>query len=423
MKITRSGYSVPTNPNWSLSQIITPPSQIINFGMSFGINTGVKVSGDSNYLVVSARQGQGPPNYFGTVFIYVWNAVTEEFNFQTQLFPPVSVTNDAYGISISIDDTGTRLAVSTAPSQSKVYIYSRSGTTWSLEKTITAADYPAGSSIVVGGVAGVALDGTGSTLALIVNDGSNNYTVSIVDRSGTTWTIGQSISISAGNGASFNNNGNYMLISSGEVYFRSGGVYSLQSTVNVNGNINGNGDNVISTVILPSGGPSPRENTRQVLRNYQRSGTTWTALSPDIEHPEWHGIAPIAGWDSEIAWGAIALQNDDGSEVVMPGMNVGPYPPQSGGSGGFFYTNYFVQGFGLLTRQTANATLNYNDLTRKPDYQRPTPLLGNNAPPGPNYEFTSGDMSNDGSILALANSLDNLYVSAGSSGCVYIYKK
>lgn len=419
MKPARSGYSVPTHPNHSLRQIITPPSQSYQFG-----NNGVRVSGDSNYLVVSCRSGSSSNNY-GTVFIYVWNTVTEQFDYQTQLFAPTPSANDNYGLNLAIDDTGTRLVVTDEPAGvggNSVYIYTRSGATWSLEDTITDADYPAGSYITLPTYRNLLLDGTGSTLGLTINDGSNNITISIVDRSGTSWTIGQSISISGtfAQSFSFSNNGDYMVVA-GRVYFRSVGVYSLQSTVGA-GEINGNGDNILWIEIVSSGGSSPRENNKPIIRNSQRSGATWTTNSTNIEHPEWHGFG-FLGWSNEISYGSVCLQTTDSTEVIVPAMNVAPYPPQSGSSGGFFYENYAISGFGLLTRSSSSGTLNYNNFTPKPDYERPTPLLGNNTLPGANATYNFGDMSDDAFVIAITNYEDTIHSPAGSTGCVYIYTK
>jgi hypothetical protein len=421
MKISKFALTAPPKPNWGLSQIITPPTTISGFS-----NRVIRVSGDSNYLAVSARFGDLSTTNYGSVFIYIWNTVTNEFDFQTQLFPPVSASGDNFGNNISIDNTGTRIAIADSISGTagdSVYIYSRSGTTWSLEQTITDADLPGVKYII----SPMGLDGTGSTLALNYND-SGTFGGYIFDRSGTTWTIGQQLSSAAGpfSPYQFSNNGDYLLIETsgfvgGEIWFRTGGVYSLQSTITgIAGlTINGNGDNVIGNQVVSFSGPI-QQNVREIVNNYQRTGTTWTLASPQIEHPEWNGSA--ASWYNGIRWivtsGGNPVQNDDSTEVIFPEMTVGPAPPQSLGSG---YQDYVVAGFGLLSRQTSIASLEYNNFTRKPDYERPTPLLNNTTPAGPNAAYTGADMSNNGYILALANYNDNLNAPAGSTGCVYIY--
>lgn len=71
----------------------------------------------------------------GSVSIYAWSGNIFTWNLQATLGPTTIATNAYYGSQVSID--GDTLAV-WATGQKLIYMYDRSGTTWSLSQTISA---------------------------------------------------------------------------------------------------------------------------------------------------------------------------------------------------------------------------------------------------------------------------------------------
>jgi hypothetical protein len=185
-----------TGSTWSQHSAIEPtsPSQITN-DMRFGAS--VDISGDNQYIVIG-----GPGNYKG-VYIYI-NDGSGNFSLQQKL--TTSNSGDDYGGGVAIDEDGNTIVVSHhgAESTGKIYIYVRSGTTWTLQQTIA----PVG-AIDVGWDdrkgKGVAISSDGNRIAFgsggVYSTGSSIY---IWNRSGTTWTQEQNITPSHTVGSSTN---------------------------------------------------------------------------------------------------------------------------------------------------------------------------------------------------------------------------
>ena len=110
----------------------------------------------------------------------------------------MSLDGDTLAVGMPLDDIGTAL------DQGSVRIFVRSGATWSLQATLTAADGLSadtfGSSVALSGdtlAVGVPLDDVGTF--------SNQGSVRIFVRSGTTWTA--QATLTASDGAAFDNFG------------------------------------------------------------------------------------------------------------------------------------------------------------------------------------------------------------------------
>lgn len=134
---------------------------------------------------------------------------------------PTNGVQNFFGIDVSISGDGTRVAISFTGYQSgnndrRVAIYSRTGTTWSFEQYIV---FPATNANL-----DVELDGTGTRLAISRPDETINFSsdgaVYIWVRSGTTWTQEAKLFIGvntvSGNGfggsISFNSDGSSIVI-------------------------------------------------------------------------------------------------------------------------------------------------------------------------------------------------------------------
>jgi hypothetical protein len=103
----------------------------------------------------------------------------------------VSLSGDTLAVGMSFDDVGTVVE------QGSVRVFVRSGSTWTLQATLTAADGVSadtfGSSVSLSGdtlAVGVPLDDVGTV--------SNQGSVRIFVRSGTTWTAQQTLTASDG---------------------------------------------------------------------------------------------------------------------------------------------------------------------------------------------------------------------------------
>lgn len=121
-------------------------------------------SGDDSRLFVTSRQ---------SVHVYTMSGATPTF--EARIVPGDGVTL----VNVSADSTGTRAAFGSA-SDNEVYIYARSGTTWSLEATLT--DPNSSGDGYFGAAATLSPDAT--VLAVSgATDGTEVFT-----RSGTTWT-------------------------------------------------------------------------------------------------------------------------------------------------------------------------------------------------------------------------------------------
>ncbi len=170
-----------TGTSWALQATITCP--IANEG-DFGWSC--DMSGDGNYFIVSDRSSTGS-DYGGQAWVYKRSGTS--WSVEQQLTQPSSSSN--YGISVCIDKTGTYAFVGDWGYNSDTgrgYVWVRSGTTWTLQQTI------AGSTTASGDRFGVisAISGNGEHVAVSAaydDDGaSGSGTVFMFSRSGTTWT-------------------------------------------------------------------------------------------------------------------------------------------------------------------------------------------------------------------------------------------
>ena len=105
--------------------------------------------------------------------------------------PDTTTTNQFFGTAVAVDDTGTRIAVSrvmTPTSSCRVYIYAYVSNAWTLEQTIIPPDNYTGMNFGTS----LALNSNATTLAIgsPANGGTgSDSSVYIYTRSGVTWTL------------------------------------------------------------------------------------------------------------------------------------------------------------------------------------------------------------------------------------------
>jgi len=168
---TRSGTT------WTEQQRIVPADGAIN--SNYGITA--DIAGD--YAVFGGRPG----NNFA---VYVWTRSGTTWSQQTTITQPSGHTNSqyAYDSGLSINSTGDTIAVgaygNTSTQAGKVFIFTRSGTTWTNQAVIQPSDTANGDYFGWD----CQLDTTGDTLVVGAKLASTGGKVYVFTRSGTSWT-------------------------------------------------------------------------------------------------------------------------------------------------------------------------------------------------------------------------------------------
>lgn len=178
------------NGDWTEEQIITAGANAENlsyFGESVDINTdGTRIVISHHAATESATSGAG------AVYIYSRSGTT--WSLEQRLVSSAIGAGLNFGTSVSIDDTGTRVAIGEANAQpGAIHVFSRSGTTWSHEQKVTH-------SSITGDILGKSISISGNGYYIISGhtqadpDGvSNSGSAWIFSRSGTTWTEQQKL--------------------------------------------------------------------------------------------------------------------------------------------------------------------------------------------------------------------------------------
>lgn len=281
-----NGWRNPTTDNGYIQQTVIIPS-IIGANYNFGFTCAI--SGDGNYCAIS---NSGVIDL--AVYIFKNNndgTWTEETRIPLTTVWPNDLALNYAGDYLVVGKTGL------------IEIYTRSGTTWSLQQNITGtADF--------GRVCDIDSNGT----RIVTSDtstSSNRGTIYVYSRAGTTWTLESSLVGSGGaagdaNGiaVAINDNGDYIIsgaprygvtdVGAVYVYIRSGTSWSEQTritgyTISQSGEsarimaINEDGSCLIFSAT--SGNPA----NPNYVHIYNRSGTSWS-LTQTLTH------ISIFGW-------------------------------------------------------------------------------------------------------------------------------
>jgi hypothetical protein len=158
--------------------------------------TSIVISGDGTRMAV---HNKGYNSNAGKVTVFSRSGDTWSFEQDiVESVPVVGITNGGFGNKMAIDRLGDRLAIAspyaTVGASSfvgKVYIYSRSGTTWTLEQDldlsgdtgVTVAPY------VNWGAGGLDFDRDADKLVIGTWLVNNEGRADVYTRSGTTWTL------------------------------------------------------------------------------------------------------------------------------------------------------------------------------------------------------------------------------------------
>ena len=157
-----------------------------------GFGCSVAISSDGSYAVVGACYKTGTYSYQGAVYIFLRSGVT--WTQQAKLLASDDARNDYFGYSVAVSGDGSYAVVGarsksgTYSGQGAAYIFLRTGTTWTQQAKLLASDAAGGDffgwSVAVSG------DGSYAVVGACYNTGtySDQGAAYIFTRSGTTWT-------------------------------------------------------------------------------------------------------------------------------------------------------------------------------------------------------------------------------------------
>lgn len=198
--MSTSGWSSSISLNTKASYIPSTEEAILNANdkTTNEIYLGYSIAIDSTGTRLVTGQIHGDPGgtaNAGKVYVFVRSGTT--WSQEAILSSTTKVTSGQFGYSVDIDSTGTRIIIGAnqeAPGGitqgGKAFIYTRSGTTWSQEKILQASDM--GNTYERFGHS-VAIDETGTRAIVGARHGDVGGTADIGKvyvflRSGTTWT-------------------------------------------------------------------------------------------------------------------------------------------------------------------------------------------------------------------------------------------
>jgi hypothetical protein len=243
-----SSVSIPTSSYNKISELT--PLDLETFDQYGQM---LSISSDGNTAIIGAYLGSASPTPYGGV-AYVFTRSGTTWTQQAKLAPSDRAASDNFGISVSISEDGNTVLIGatgedTSPNSSNgaVYVFTRSGTTWTQQAKLLASD--AASSDTFGFSSSISADGNTALIGAHLEDTSpntNNGAAYVFTRSGTTWT--QQAKLLASDAASNDN-------------------FGLSVDISSNGNT--------ALIGAPYESTSPNSSNGAVYL-FTRSGTTWT---------------------------------------------------------------------------------------------------------------------------------------------------
>ena len=307
---------------------------------------GVSISTDGNYIAVGARQEfANSSSNGGAVYIYTRSGST--WTQQARLVGSTVSTDYRFGSSVSINSDGTYLLVGAATKNSGVgtaYVFTRSGSTWTQQAEIPS---PTATADLFG--LRSAINSTGDLVAICAqnNPGAGAaYTqsgaVHVYSRSGSTWTLQQTLRASDentywrfGRSAKFNSDGTYIIIgapmsSTGTgngaayIFTRSGSTWTQQAKITASDaevdDYFGTSVSINSDATYAICGAEYEDtggNNAGAAYVFTRSGSTWTQqqkiVSSDIQGGDLFGGGVSMNSDASYVVVAAIGEDDDGT--------------------------------------------------------------------------------------------------------------
>ena len=291
-----------------------------------GAGFAVAMDSTGTYVLVGAYQETtSPTSYQGAV--YAWSRSGTSWIQNQKILPPSAANSDAFGSALAMDGA---YAITSAPSRSVggyAFIYTRSGTTWSLQATLVHSDP------VIVDFFGADVSISGDTVVVgaynKVNSGLNQVGAAyIFTRSGSTWTqqaklLPSTIQTSAAFGRQVVISGDTIAVyASGQsklyIYKRSGTVWTESQIIDVTagGSLQRNSIDLNGNVLVVGDqGSAEYANLGGVVYKYVRNDSSSDfilvakAHSEDVQAIDRLGCS-VAANATTIAAGA-TLQNSD----------------------------------------------------------------------------------------------------------------
>ena len=184
-----STFSLTFGPDWTVS-----PTETIVRASDAQTGDGLgaaSISKDNNYLITGASGEDGGAGdvLTGSGAAYVYTRSGTTWTEQTILRPSDKAATDGFGWFVDINNDGTYAVISSVAEDSytgSAYVFTRSGSTWTQQAKLTAeANASTGANFGYE----VSINGDGSYIIIgAQTENSNGGAVYIFARSGTTWT-------------------------------------------------------------------------------------------------------------------------------------------------------------------------------------------------------------------------------------------
>jgi len=182
-------FTLSFGPDWTVSAtetIVRASDAQIGDGLG-----SASISKDSNYLItgVGDEDGGSGDVLGGSGAAYIYTRSGTSWTEQAILRPSDKAANDAFGWFVDINNDGTYAVISTVYKNNAAgaaYVFTRSGSTWTQQAKLTAEGNAANSALF--GYE-VAINGDGSYIIIgAQGENSSGGTVYIFARSGTSWS-------------------------------------------------------------------------------------------------------------------------------------------------------------------------------------------------------------------------------------------
>jgi hypothetical protein len=190
--------TVPSAPQKSMAGIWTETQKIIASDGAAGDNFGGEVSIDGDTALIGANLDDDNGADSGSAYVFTRTGTT--WTQQAKILAPDGAAGDYFGWFVSIDgDTALIAALlddDNGTDSGSVYVFTRTGTTWTQQQKLLASDGAAGDHF------GFFVALAGDTALISANwdddNGDGSGSVYVFTRSGTTWTQSQKLVASDG---------------------------------------------------------------------------------------------------------------------------------------------------------------------------------------------------------------------------------
>ena len=185
---------VRSGTTWTQEAMVYPSGAVANFGLG----TSCAVSKDGTRFVVGGRYDSYNNLTQGILYVYLRSGSTWS---QEAIIAPADIAmNDYFGMFVDIDSSGTRIVASSYASNhggltasGKAYVYTRSGTSWTQEAVLLAtgrAQYDYFGS-------DVSISADGQTIAIGAHGSGTIGKAYVFTRSGGSWTQSAALTTSS----------------------------------------------------------------------------------------------------------------------------------------------------------------------------------------------------------------------------------